>query len=254
MAQVIFAALDRAKVIPRSHVSFVRRDAEKSRLNEQKFGITSTTLETLVSQSDVIFLSVRPQQATDALLQLKGFDLNGKMVISILAGTTLSFFENKLGPAVQVIRVMPNIASEVNQGMTIVTHGAKCSVEFKSFVNILFGSMGQVSVQPESLMDVACGMAGSGPGFVLRLIDAMARVGIKQGMSEEDALKIAAQTFKGAAALVAKGLAPSELLSQIATPQGVTAAGFESMTRTNVDAHFMMAIESAAARSKDLSS
>ena len=70
MAQVIFAALERAKVIPRSHVTFFRRDAEKSRLNEQKFGVTATSLETLVSTSDVIFLCVKPQQAADALKQL----------------------------------------------------------------------------------------------------------------------------------------------------------------------------------------
>ena len=36
LAQVIFTALDRAKIVPRPHVLFRRRDAAKMKENEQK--------------------------------------------------------------------------------------------------------------------------------------------------------------------------------------------------------------------------
>ncbi len=253
MAQVLFGAMDRAKLAPRSHVCFVRRNGAKALLNEKEFGICSTSLEQLVKQSDLIFLCVKPQQVSEAIEQLKAFPIDGKMIVSILGGTTLSFLEKKLGEKVFVIRAMPNISSEVGEGMTILSFGDRCNAEFKEIVRRLFGAVGQVSVQTEAMMDIASSMAGCGPGFVVRLIQAMAQAGIKQGMSEEDALKIAAQTFIGAGKLVANGLIPADLIRQIATPQGMTAAGFESMDRTDVDGHLIMAIEAAAVRSKQLS-
>lgn len=253
MAQVLFGAIDQAKLLPRSHVRFVRRDLDKSRQNEQQFGITAVSLEALVKESDVIFLCMKPQQISKAIEQLKQFSLEGKLFISVLAGTTLSFLEKNLGDGVQVLRAMPNISSEVGEGMTILSYGSGCQDESKGIATCLFGAVGQVNVQPESRMDIASSMAGCGPGFVLRLIEAMAQVGIKHGMTESDALKIAAQTFIGAGKLVLNGSIPSTLIGQIATPQGMTAAGFASMDKTDVDAHFKLAIEAAAVRSKELS-
>jgi pyrroline-5-carboxylate reductase len=253
LAQIMFKALGEAKVFSHSQVVFHQRDAAKSKLNEQKFGISATSLEHLVQISDVIFLCVRPQDAEVVFRDLRSFKMGGKWVVSVLVGTPLSKLEKGLGTGVQILRAMPNIASEFHQGMTILTPGSTCDVEFKSFANIVFGSLGQVSVMPESMMDVCSAIAGSGPGFVLRLIDAMARVGVQHGISEQEALKIAAQTFLGAAHLVMKGAKPSELLVQIATPNGATAAGFEVMSEKQVDPHFMMAIEATAARAKALS-
>jgi pyrroline-5-carboxylate reductase len=254
MAQVLFGAIDRAKLIPRSRVFFMRRDVAKSLRNELEFGITATSLAHIAQHCDVIFLCVKPQQAAQAIDQLKEFSLDGKLVISILAGTTLGFLEANLTGAVQVIRAMPNIASEVGEGMTILTYGVNCDEKHKRIAHRFFGSVGQISSLPESLMDVAASMAGCGPGFVLRMIAAMAQAGKKQGMDEQEALKIAAQTFMGAAKLVANGSIPAELIRQIATPQGMTAAGLISMDQTNIDGHFIQAIEAALNRAKELSS
>jgi pyrroline-5-carboxylate reductase len=102
-------------------------------------------------------------------------------------------------------------------------------------------------------MDIACAMAASGPGFVFRLIEAEARLGEKHGMKYADALKIAAQSFVGAARLILKGAAPLDLMHAIATPNGVTQAGFDAMTKMQVDKRFQDVIEASAARSRELS-
>ena len=253
MAQIIFSALIKANLIHYSQVSFFRRDLAKSAQNQRDFGIASVSLKQLIEDSDILFLCVRPQQFCELSESLPTFDFSGKLVISVLGGTTLSTLEKGFGCDVCLIRSMPNIASEVGQGMTILSYASSCDPTSKELAVELFESMGQVSVLPESMMDVACGMAGSGPGFVLRLIEAMAEAGKKQGMQDADALKIAAQTFLGAASLVLNGSKPSTLLKQIATPQGTTAAGFESMNQTEIDVHFTLAVEAAAKRSKQLS-
>ena len=255
MAQIIFEAINRAKVTPRSHILFCRRDTHKMKENEQRFGITSTSLANLIHQSDVIFLCMRPQQVQLFMEELKKVkEFEGKWFVSILAGTKISYFQTHLGPKAQILRALPNVGSAVTEGMTIMTYSPECCAQFQSFANILFGSMGEIAELPESLTDIACGMAGSAIGFVFRLIEAEARLGEKHGMNYAQALKIAAQAFAGAARLILKGGRPTDLMHTIATPNGVTQAGFEAMTKLDVDHRFQAVIEAAANRSRELSS
>ncbi|HEX2582556.1 MAG TPA: pyrroline-5-carboxylate reductase [Chlamydiales bacterium] len=254
LAQVIFTALERAKIVPRSQVLFVRRDRAKMQENEKKFGITATSLSNLVAKSDLLFLCMRPQQAEKALTELKeAGSLEGKQIITLLAGKKIAFYQTHLGPGIQIVRAMPNIASSVAEGMTILSYGPKPSADFKSTVSLLFSALGSVAEMGEDLMDTATAMAGSGPGFVFRLIEAMARSGERAGMPYPEALKIAAQTFAGAARLILKGELPQDLLAKIATPNGVTQAGLDVMTHHEIDTHFQSVIEAAARRSRELS-
>lgn len=254
MAQTLCRALDRAKLIPRSQLSFVQRDPEKSRQNEREFGVTATSLSNLVKQSQILLLAVRPDQADLVLQELVGLNLDSsKMVISVLAGLKLAHYQAYLGERVQLLRAMPNIASEVGEGMTLFTYGPNPSLEFKSLTNLLFSCMGEVMEVPESSIDVGTAIAGCGPGFVFRLIEAMARAGEKQGLSYPKALKMAAQSFVGAAKLILKGKEPQALLDQIATPNGLTEAGLNMMSALHIDAHFQTVIETSAKKSKELS-
>jgi len=255
MAQVLCEVIIQGKVCPQSEILFCRRDPSQMKENEQRFGITGSSLQTLVSKSDVILFCMRPQQVQQFMGELKKIQgLEGKWFISILAGIKISYFHAHLGTHAQIIRAMPNIASSVLEGMTILTHSPACSRDFRSFVNIFFGSMGEIAELPESMMDTASAMAASGPGFVVRLIEAEARVGVKHGIPYEQALKIAAQAFAGASRLILKGERPMNLLNSIATPNGVTHAGLDVMNKLELDAHFQAVFEAAALRASDLSS
>ncbi len=253
MAQAICRAIEQAKLVPRSQILFVRRDSHKSKQNEQEFGITSTSLENLVSKSDILILGVRPNQADMVLKDLVKLPVQSKMLVSMLAALPLSYYQKYLGTELPLLRIMPNVAAAVNQGMTVFTYGQNVSLEMKSVTHLLFSCMGEVMEIPEKLMDICCGIAGSGPGFVFRLIEAMARMGEKEGLAYDQAIKMAAQTFKGAAELILKGSKPETLLQQIATPNGTTQAGLKEMSALKVDEHFQKVIKASALRSKELS-
>lgn len=252
MAQVICRAIEQAKLIPRSQIHFLRRDPEKMRQNEREFGITSTSLKTLVEKSDLLLLCVRPNQADLVLKELSQLHPDpSKIVVSMLAGIRLAFYQKYLKNP--LLRVMPNIASAVGQGMSLFSYGPDVSIELKSLTQLLFSCMGEVIEIPESQMDIGCAIAGSGPGFVFELIESIARLGEKKGLSYPHALKMAAQTFSGAAQLILKGARPETLLQQIATPQGVTEAGLKKMRSLHLGEQFQSVIESAAERSHELS-
>jgi pyrroline-5-carboxylate reductase len=253
LAQVVFTALERAKVISRARTLFIRRDRAKMQENEEKFGITATTVANLVDKSDLIFLCMRPHQAEEALQEMKLMgNLGKKQIVTFLAGKKISFYEKHLGPNLQIVRAMPNIASSVSEGMTILSYAPNVSSECKSTMQLFFSALGSVAEMGEEMMDIATAIAGSGPGFVFRLIEAMARTGERSGMAYKEALKIAAQTFAGAAALILKGEMPLDLISKIATPNGVTQAGLEVMAKHEMEKHFQSVIEASVRRSREL--
>lgn len=252
MAQVIFKAIDLAKLIPRSSIGFIRRDAHKMKENEREFGITSTSLKNLIDISDLLILGVRPAQAEGIIQDLKRLELDpSKMLITVLAGVQLAYYQKRLKNP--ILRVMPNIASEVGRGMSVFSYSSNTPPELRSLMYLLFSCMGEVIEVPEERMDISCGIAGSGPGFVFRLIDAMAKAGEKEGLSYKEALFMAAQTFRGAANLVLTKKDVTKLLQQIATPNGTTEAGLKVMSSSKIDEHFQSVVLASAKRSKELS-
>lgn len=251
MAQVLFQAIDRARLIPHSQICFVRRDTHKMKECEQKYKITATTIETLCEKSDVVLLGVRPTQVQGVLEAMQKYK-TPKLLMTIVAGVPIAEYQKYL-KGVPLLRVMPNLCSAVGEGMNVFTYSPEVSSELKSLSHLLFGATGQVLEVPESLMDISCGIAGSGPGFVFRLIDAMASAGIEQGMGKADALKMAAQTFIGAGKLILNGADPVVLQHQITVPNGTTEAGFHVMKAHKMDEHFRSVVLAAAKRSEEIS-
>ncbi|OGN63436.1 MAG: pyrroline-5-carboxylate reductase [Chlamydiae bacterium RIFCSPHIGHO2_12_FULL_49_9] len=252
MAQGICRAIDRAKLIPRSQISFIRRDPAKMKKSEQEFGVTSSTLPTLVEKSDLIFICVRPAQLEQVLKDLAKLKMGSQKIITIAAGVKMAYFQKHLG-RIPIIRAMPNMGSSVLEGMTVLSFQQNADAVLKEEAQAIFSCMGEVIEVPEELMDISCGLSASGPGFVFRMIEAFAKAGEAHGLPYPKALKMAAQTFAGAARLVLKGGNPKDLIAQIATPNGTTEAGFKVMDESKTDQSLSSAIQAATKRSKELS-
>ena len=63
---------------------------------KSKYKISAVDLKTLVAKSNVIVLAVKPQDLSPVLDQLAGHDLKKKVIVSIAAGITVSFIEQRL--------------------------------------------------------------------------------------------------------------------------------------------------------------
>lgn len=253
MAQGLFEAFSKCKMIPNSQIFFHRKDPHKAKETEKKFHITSTGLRNLVRSSEIILLAVRPNQAEVVLRDLASLGVQEKMIISILAGVEISFFQKFLGTSTQILRTMPNLASIVGEGVTVCSYSSNASSEFKNLSHLLFSAAGKVIELEEKFMDLAVGMSGSSPGFIFKLIEAHAKVGVQGGIPYEKALMMAAQTFYGAAKLILEGNSPQKLIEGIAVPGGTTEAGFQSMRKNEVEKHFQGAILASIEKSKEIS-
>jgi pyrroline-5-carboxylate reductase len=254
MAQVICQAIAQSRLIPLNQILFTRRDPQKAKRNEQEFKITATSLENLVKRSQILILAVRPNQAEGVLKELAPLLVEPKLLLTVVSGMKQEKYEKILGPKAIVLRTMPNVASAVGEGMTLFAPTSNTPREYLELGHLLFGAMGEVIDIPESKMDSGTVIAGCGPGFVFRLIHAFATYGEKEGISYEDALKMAAQAFAGGARLILKGGKPETLLEQIATPNGLTEAGLKEMTALHIDQQVHTFLEAATKRSKEIAS
>ncbi|MFT6135773.1 MAG: pyrroline-5-carboxylate reductase [Cyclobacteriaceae bacterium] len=155
--------------------------------------------------------------------------MKDQLIISTVAGTTISELIEALGGSASVIRAMPNTASAVGQSMTCLA----ASAEDQNFIPLaekLFSAIGDTLVIEERLMQAATVLGASGIAFFMRYLRAATQGGIQMGFHPEEAQRIAVQTAKGAATLILEqGSHPEVEIDKVTTPQGCTISGLNEM-------------------------
>ncbi|KAK4057279.1 delta 1-pyrroline-5-carboxylate reductase [Microbotryomycetes sp. JL221] len=182
---------------------------------------------TAVKESDVILLCCKPQMAAHVLLA-PGMSqaLENKLLISILAGTTIPMMREWVPSSCTVVRSMPNTPSKIREGMTVVSTLDPTNSQtpfYRDILMALFTPLGKCRFMDEKHFDAVTAVCGSGPAFVCLVLEAMADGGVMMGLPRSEALELAAQTMQGAARMVLEtGIHPAALKD---TPGGCTIAG-----------------------------
>jgi pyrroline-5-carboxylate reductase len=174
----------------------------------QALGVSATTenIELFLS-SDIVILAVKPQVVVPVLSELKASCderiFESKSFISIAAGVTISSMESTLPACTRsVIRVMPNTPCTVGECAAAMALGSRSQLSDKDICEKIFQAVGSICEVPEKLIDSVTGLSGSGPAYVFLFIEALADGGVRMGLTRDVALRLAAQTVKGAAAMV----------------------------------------------------
>ena len=174
---------------------------------------------------DAVLLGFKPQQLGALGPGLQGLT-GGRTVCSLLAGITRAQLAAAFPKAAAHIRVMPNLAARINKSPVILAEtGLDAPAREAAFA--LFGRLGSaVWLEDEAQFDLVTALAGSGPGFVYRFIDALAGAAIDLGLDEPTAAALALATVEGAAALAAASdVGPATLADRVASPGGMTREG-----------------------------
>lgn len=226
-----------------------RRDAI-----EQAFGVGTTGDNVAaVAAADVVVLSVKPQILPKVMGELQGKIPAQALVLSIVAGVPLATLCAGLGHE-RVVRTMPNTPAQVGKGVTVWTATAAVSQAQRRLTETILTALGeQLAVDDEHYLDAATGLSGSGPGFVLLLIEALIDAGVHVGFARGDAQRMVIQTVEGTAAMVREsGLHPAELRNRVTSPAGTTDAGLFELEASGVRAALMRAVDAAYRRSQEL--
>ncbi|MEA1904688.1 MAG: pyrroline-5-carboxylate reductase [Candidatus Hadarchaeota archaeon] len=227
-------------------------DMDKKKLELlRKLGIKTTKDNKKAAEADIIFIAVRPGLVGEILDEMREVS-KGKLIVSVAAGVSTKFIEDRTDA--RVIRVMPNICALAAEMASCFCPGTKASKEDEELVKGLLSGLGMTFKVEEEMMDAVTGLSGSGPAYFYSMIKALKEVGIELGLSEDVALKLAAQTAKGAGEMVIRsGRSLDELTDMVCSPKGATVEGLKVLKSQKVPESFKEAVKAAAKRSKELS-
>lgn len=219
-----------------------------------KYGIkTSLQIQPVVKNADIIFIAVKPQSILQVLEDLKSEIQPSQLIVSIAAGITISYIIKKLGKEIPVIRIMPNIAVLVEEGMAGVSLGKGINPEQKRLVRKILKAVGEVIEVPENQQDAVTGLSGSGPAYIYTVIQGLIQGGIKAGLSQEAASRLAIQTTLGAAKLAKESKnSLEELRRAVASPGGTTIEGLKVLEKKGLKDCLAEAVVRAIQRAKEL--
>src|SRR5262249_43635855 len=145
-----------------------------------RFAVATTSDNAEVGRwADVIVIAVKPQIVDRVLGPIAASLADGDLVVSIAAGVPLESLEARLPPGARVVRAMPNTAAMALAGATAISPGAHARAEDIDVARALFDAVGRCVVLDESLLDAVTGLSGSGPAYVMLMIEALADGGVK---------------------------------------------------------------------------
>ena len=242
-------------------------DKDRNKTNAVSGIEVAENTQEIVKNNEVIILAVKPQDFDGVLNEMKGA-IKDKLVISIAAGIATTYIEQFLENA-RVIRVMPNMAIKIGEGISCLSKGKFSTEEDLDFVEELFDSMGNTLRIEEEKMAVVTAVSGSGPGFYFDIIESilagnenpeefkkkfiisLTKAAEESGLKHEEAVFLASGTGNACQLLLAKTkLPPSELKKQITSKGGTTLAGLDALHATG---SLIEAVKAAKKRAEELS-
>ncbi len=205
-----------------------------------------------VQGAQVVLLVVKPQQVVPVLREVGPLLKTTQLLISAASSVSTAVIEKHLKARVPVVRAMPNTPALVREGMTALAGGSRASTRDLARAEQMFGAVGQTLVLDERHMDAVTGLSASGPAFLYIVIEALADGGVKMGLPRDVALKLAAQTVRGAGAMVVEtGEHPAMLKDAVTTPSGTTIDGILELEDGGVRVAMLKAVVRATRRATE---
>ena len=250
MAAAIIDAMLTSSIIPASSITVFDPSESKRTAFKQK-GINTVASNLDLCSKDIIFLAVKPQIIDFVLSEIQPY-MNCKCVVSIAAGISVDHIKGILGD-ISVIRVLPNTPMLILDGMTVVAQPNNVSPEIFDFVLSVFKAAGETVIIPEEKINEAIPMSSSSPAFFFRMLHAMACEGVSNGISYEDAFKLAAVAMKGSAHYaLSSNKSPQELIAQVSSPGGTTVAALSAFDELNFEGLIKEACDRCVNRAYEL--
>jgi pyrroline-5-carboxylate reductase len=228
-------------------------EIQKTRAKQiEQLGVIVTRNNRKVAKdADMLFLCVKPKDLKFVLKEIME-EIQGKLVVSTAAAVPLNFCKS-LVPKARFVRIMPNLAIQVQESFTAFCCDDDVTPEEKEKIKLILNSLGKSKEIKEEYMDAITAVSGSGPGYISILIEAITYAGLKVGLPRDLALLSAAQAVLGTAKLVMdSGLNPAQIRDRVTTPGGTTIETIYEIEGSGIRQALMRAIEAATIKSQKI--
>jgi len=175
------------------------------------------------------------------------------LAVSLMAGVPLERLRQQV-PGVRWVRSMTNLALSTGKGMTVLAASSQVTHAEQCFLYSLFSAMGRALWIPEESFDAATAIAGSGPGLLALVAEALSDGGVREGLSRETATLLSSWAVFGTGSLLCeRSVLPEALKSKVASPAGTTIEGLAILEKQGVRGAMIEAVRCMTQRSRNLS-
>lgn len=227
---------------------------EKNAIRYKELEKISSRVETTGNSADcgdaeIIFLAIKPQDFQNLEIKIK----KETLICSIMAGVSISEISNQLKTK-KIARMMPNIASRVNEGFTAWTATKGVNTKEKKWLENFLTQIGdQLYVKTEDKINKATAVTGSGPAYIFNTLSFFTEATQKLGFTEKESRLMVRQVLRGASALVNKDVDFAELTRQVTSKGGTTEAALKVFAESDQKQTWSKAINAAYKRTRELS-
>ncbi len=203
--------------------------------------------------ADVIMLAVKPQAMRDVCTELSALPPNpDQLFISIAAGVPADAINHWLGGGRAIVRCMPNTPALLQLGASGLSANAQASSTQRKSAEHIMQAIGiSIWVDAESDLDAVTAISGSGPAYFFYFIELLEAAGVKLGLSQQTAARLARQTALGAATM-AHEKDVIKLRAQVTSRKGTTEQAILSFQNDRLDQLVINATAAAHRRSLEL--
>ncbi|MGZ3742244.1 MAG: pyrroline-5-carboxylate reductase family protein [Pseudobdellovibrionaceae bacterium] len=255
MTQAIIKGMLESGVTTSSQILASNRTPGKLQKLTDLYKIQSIdTNESLVENSDIVILAVKPQDLLTAIEPIASSFHDDQIVISLAAGISMQTLEKYL-PNARLVRMMPNTPSIIGRGVIGYLLN-EIDEALEAVVEDMCSPLGYtLKVEDEDQFEALMISCSSGTGFVLEMMMYWQDWIVEHGFDEETAKRMTLETFMGASMLASQSIEVpfEELQARVTSKKGVTAAGLQSMRELEIERALRISFEKAAMRNKEIS-
>jgi pyrroline-5-carboxylate reductase len=241
----------------------------------ETYSVLVTTVADAVDTATYVIVAVKPADVETVIGDIAEAaakaesDAAEQVFVTVAAGVTTAYYENKLPAGSPVIRVMPNAPVVVGGGVSALARGRFATPDQLKAVSAIFDAVGGVLSVPESQLDAVTAVSGSGPAYFFLMVEALVDAGVAAGLSRSVATDLVVQTMAGSAAMLLERLdeaqpagdaamgtamdtTAAQLRATVTSPGGTTAAGLRELERGGLRTAVTEAVIAAKKRSEQL--
>jgi pyrroline-5-carboxylate reductase len=250
---MVSSLIARGGLSPTQAIMAGPRPKKLDRLHEELGVSTSHSNREAAADASIVVLAVKPQSLPEVLLDLKGGIPKDGMVLSIVAGASLSRIAKGLDHGA-VVRAMPNTPGQIGSGITVWIATDEASEAHREQAKAILSALGsEIEVEEEDYLNMATALSGTGPSYIFLFMEAMIDAGVHMGFPRRIAEQLVVETIRGSLAYYEQSAShPARLRNQVTSPGGTSAEALYFLEKAGFRTALARSIWAAYERSVQL--
>jgi pyrroline-5-carboxylate reductase len=230
-----------------------RHELAAELLSKYNVQLESDNVTAVRKANGAVILAIKPQQIRKVINGLHGQIPENILVLSIIAGGSISTISEGLGHK-SVVRAMPNTPAQIGEGVTVWYASREVSPSQMELSRQILGALGtEILMDEERYLDMATALSGSGPSYTYLFLEALIDSGVHLGFPRHIARQLVLETVRGSTNYYSRRQEhPALLRNEVTSPGGTSAEALYYLEKAGFRTAISRAIWAAYERSQEL--